>query len=80
MNRINKLKEEIAEIEASIPAEATKEELYDLLVTAYFKAKDIIELYDEKNISTTEKDLVDTRVSVTVLQKRLSDIQDILRP
>jgi len=46
MNKIQQLKDEIIEIENNLDEEATKEELYDILVKAYFKAKDIIELYD----------------------------------
>ena len=46
MNKIEQLKNEIIEIENNIDREASKEELYDVLVRAYYKAKDIIELYD----------------------------------
>ena len=46
MNKIQQLKNEITRIENNLDGEATKEELYDILVKAYFKAKDIIELYD----------------------------------
>ena len=46
MNKIEQLKNEIIEIENNIDREASKEELYDVLVKAYYKAKDIIELYD----------------------------------
>jgi len=48
MNQIDKLKAEIKEIEDNIDTD-DKELLYDVLIIAFFKAKDIIELYDEAN-------------------------------
>ena len=50
MNKIDKLKQEIADIENSVDSESTKGDLYDTLVVAYFKAKDIIELYSDVNV------------------------------
>lgn len=50
MNKIEQLKNEIIEIENNIDREASKEELYDVLVKAYYKAKDIIELYDNMEL------------------------------
>jgi hypothetical protein len=59
MNAIEQLKKEIKEIEANIPPEASKEELYDVLVQAFFKAKDIIELYDDKDIMVDNSSLAE---------------------
>jgi len=49
MEQINKLKKEIGDLENSVDESMSKEELYDILVVAFFKAKDIIEMYDDVN-------------------------------
>lgn len=56
MDKINQLKHDINEIEDEAGQLDPKdyETLYKLLATAYFKAKDIIELHDEMNPIATE--------------------------
>ena len=53
MNKIETLKAEIKAIEADLPQDTTADDyhkrLYEILVVAFFKAKDIIELYDDVN-------------------------------
>ena len=59
---IAKLKSEIEALEQSVDASMSKEAMYDILVKAYYKAKDVIEMYESTapvtNISEEELKLV----------------------
>ena len=72
---IENLKKEIKEIEDSIDPKATKEELYEKLVKAYYKAKDIIELQDQINpIKDYSKELAATTADFEESQQRLQTV------
>jgi len=81
MNKIDQLKADIVEIEENIDTE-DKSLLYDILIIAYFKAKDIIELYDEANpvqqvddtSSETAEELVRAKETITSLGEKVADI------
>lgn len=90
---ITKLKKEIEDIEASITEDMSKEEMYDFLVKAYFKAKDIIALLENTTAPDTSAELQDikekynlasTQLSIAEkeiqsMTKMLTAISDILR-
>lgn len=47
MNKIEQLKQEALDLEASVDENWAKEDLYDVLVVAYFKYKDIVQLLEQ---------------------------------
>jgi len=59
---IAKLKSEIEALEESVDSSIAKEDMYDILVKAYYKAKDVIEMYESAapvtNISEDKLNLV----------------------
>ena len=81
MNQIDKLKAEIAELENSVDSTMSKEVMYDVLVQAFFKAKDIIELY--KDVNPVEQDcpedvsteLAVVKVEMATYVDKVNDLQ-----
>ena len=74
MNQIDKLKAEIAELENSVDSTMSKEVMYDVLVQAFFKAKDIIELY--KDVNPVEQDCPeDVSTELAVVNVELKSAQ-----
>ena len=77
MKQINQLKQDITDIESTIDPKATKEELYDILVVAYYKAKDIIEIYGQQ-VPLDEVELDVTKDEVATLSKRVRTLNEEL--
>ena len=76
MPKITQLMAEIVAIEASIPADASKADLYELLVQAYYKAMDVIELQRSSSpiipeASTVEFQALKADYAITSVQLEL---------
>jgi uncharacterized coiled-coil DUF342 family protein len=79
MNQIDKLKKEIEEIEQSVDSESSKADLYDTLVVAYFKAKDIIELYSGVNpVNDVSKDSNKASEELTAAEATIESLKEEL--
>ena len=81
---IAKLKSEIEALEQSVDASMPKEAMYDILVTAYYKAKDVIEMYESAapvtNISEGKLNLVfaelqDADTQIVTLTRQVDTLQ-----
>jgi len=92
MTKINTLLKEISaiETEAAIP-DLTKEELYDLLIKAYSKAKDVIvhlqevapepvKVVDTDHIDQLTFQLDESQSALTLANGKLDKITEILVP
>lgn len=78
---IAKLKSEVEALEQSVDSSMPKEDMYDILVKAYYKDKDIIEMYESAspvtNISEEELKLVtaDLQSANTTIENLINQIQ-----
>jgi len=84
---IAKLKSEIETLEQSVDASMATEDMYDILVKAYYKAKDVIEMYESvapvTNISEDKLNLViaelqDADTQIVTLTRQVATLNDQL--
>ena len=74
MDKVEQLKQQIQELEESVDESWSKEDLYDILVQAYYHAKDIIQIIEDR------VDLIDDSVAIkeAETQDHITELNNML--
>jgi hypothetical protein len=84
---IAKLKSEIEALEESVDSSIAKEDMYDILVKAYYKAKDVIEMYEstapvtnisEEELKLVKDDLQSANITIITMTNQIQVLQEQL--
>lgn len=84
---IAKLKSEIEALEQSVDASMSKEAMYDILVKAYYKAKDVIEMCEstapvtnisEEELKLVTADLQDADNAIDAMANQIKELREQL--
>ena len=84
---IAKLKSEIEALEESVDSSIAKEDMYDILVMAYYKAKDVIEMYEstapvtnisEEELKLVKDDLQSANITIITMTNQIQVLQEQL--